>query len=67
MKKGISLVLLAVLVSSSVAPAIAQKRTAAGLRKKQDLAASSSTRFADFRVYTDGSGVYLAWQMEAET
>jgi hypothetical protein len=67
MKKSIALVLLAVLVSSSVAPATAQKRTAAGLRKKQDLTAGSpSTQFADVRAHTDGTGVYLTWQMEAE-
>jgi hypothetical protein len=65
MKKGISLILFAIFVFSSTVPTAAQKGRATELKKKQ-VAAPGSTTFADFQAYTDGNGVYLAWQMEAE-
>ena len=74
MRKAISLVIAAVMLSSSVVPAFAQKRLAnKSLAEKQDLTVSKkqspnaeSTRFANFTAYTDGTGVWLHWQMDAE-
>lgn len=78
MKRAISLALSAVLLSSSVLPVSAQKRQApkseglsagtlaTGKTKKAPVALPDSTRFAGFAAFTDGSGVWLSWQMEAE-
>jgi hypothetical protein len=77
MNKAISLVLLAVFVSSLAGPAAGQKR-AVELRKnplskketvpqsQPQFAAPTSTEFGDIGAYTDGSGVYIAWYMRAE-
>ena len=74
MRKAISLVLAALMVSSSVVPAFAQKRSITKpLVEKQDLTSvkkqtpkAESTRFANLYAYTDDNGVWLTWQMDAE-
>ena len=74
MRKAISLVIAAVMLSSSVIPAFAQKRLAnkslAGKQAppvaKKPSSNAESTRFANFTAYTDGTGVWLHWQMGAE-
>ena len=74
MRKAISLVLAAIMVSSSVVPAFAQKGSAnKSLAAKRDLTVTKkqnptaeSTRFANLTAYTDGRGVWLSWQMDAE-
>ena len=64
MKKAVSLVLAALLLSSSVVPLFAQKRLAQ-VSKKQKVTAES-TRFDSFTAHTDGTGVLLSWRMQAE-
>lgn len=67
MKKAVTLVLTAVLVSSSVLPAFAQKRRLPIEKESKSAApADDSTRFQTFGAYTDGGGVWLSWQMQAE-
>ena len=68
MRKAISLVLAAIMVLSSVVPAAAQKRLSGnGLTNRSETKEQAeSTRFANLTAYTDGNGVWLSWQMEAE-
>src|SRR5687767_6911258 len=65
MKKVVSLLVTALLLASSVLPALSQKRQIAESSKKQNVA-REATRFASFGAYTDGQGVWLSWQMTAE-
>src|SRR5687768_10447908 len=64
MRKVVSLVLAALLMSASVLPTFSQKRQIAESTKGS--VARESTRFANFGAYTDGQGVWLTWQMTAE-
>ena len=64
MKKAVSLVLTAFLLSSSVVPAFAQKRLTTASKKQK--VAAESTRFESFAAHTDGTGVLLSWRMQAE-
>src|SRR5688572_17460072 len=74
MRKAISLVIAAVMLSSSVLPAFAQKRLAnKSVGEEQTLRETKKqspnaelTRFASITAYTDGNGVWLSWQMDAE-
>ena len=66
MKKAFSAVVLAVFVSSSMMPTFAQKGRTLAPKTQQLAAAPDSTRFTSFDAYTDGTGVYLSWQMEVE-
>ncbi len=72
MKRVISVIILSVLVSSSVTPVVAQKGARMPVGGKQKLqkpelaAAPTATRFASSSAYTDGNGVFLDWNMEAE-
>jgi len=71
MKRLISVIILSILVSSSVAPIVAQKsiRMPVGGKVKQQkpiLPAPEATRFESSSAYTDGNGVFVNWQMEAE-
>lgn len=64
MKKAVSLVLLAVLVSLSAVPAFAQKRQAPATKRQK--VAVETTEFESFTAHTDGGGVLLSWRMRAE-
>ena len=85
MRKAISLVVSAIMISSSVSPVFAQKRPASTRLANKiettsveetagELAAVPTkqkpkgevTRFGGFFAYTEGQGVLLTWQMEAE-
>lgn len=76
MKQAISVFILAILVSPYLIPAFGQKGRVGSPKvvgKKQPeprqseiIAGPRSTQFESVGVYTDGSDVYLAWQMEAE-
>ena len=79
MRKAISLILTVFMLSSSVMPAFSQKRLAP--TKSQELLTDSTqlkaatkkqpvlpdvTTFGTVSAYSDGSGVWLSWQMDAE-
>ncbi len=69
MKKALSIVLSAFIISSSIVPIAAQKGRAgraSGEIKKQPAAVAKSTQFANVSAYTDGQGVWIAWEMKAE-
>src|SRR5688572_25218406 len=67
MKKAVSLILSIVFLTSAHIPALAQKRGNAGPKKAPILVeAPESTRFAKAGAYSDGSGVWISWDMEIE-
>ena len=76
MKKVVSVFVLAILVSPYTAPVFAQKRSSGlvgsdGVRKVATNVSKisplpGSTQFKTIGAFTDGNGVYLAWDMDAE-
>src|SRR5688572_23489993 len=64
MKKAVSLFLSIFFLTSAHIPALAQKRGSAGPKKAPILV--ESTRFANAGAYSDGTGVWISWDMEIE-
>lgn len=65
MRKAVSLVLLAIFVSSATVPVPAQKSRSA--RPENSRSTKKDTSFAAVEAVSGGGGVYVEWTMEAET
>jgi len=67
MRRVFFLVLIALFASSFAISASAQRTSFQGPKKGQQLAKSAeTTRFANIVAYSDGSGVWVSWQMDVE-